>query len=157
MGLGEFFKNLFIDKSLVKDIEFLKRVPLFEDLSNKVLAELLNVSNRRHYEQNEIVFTEGRIGRILYIVKSGEVAAFSETKESVRLHEGEYFGERALLEETVHRITVRAVRESELLLLYKVKFDGFLQDDPRAGIAILKKLALKCIHARDKSSLKQGG
>ncbi|OGS35301.1 MAG: hypothetical protein A2293_15755 [Elusimicrobia bacterium RIFOXYB2_FULL_49_7] len=143
MMLQSILRSIFIDKSLLWDIKFLRRVSLFSDLPEKVLAELINISNLKHYAAGETIFEEGSVGKILYIIKSGEVMGMKAGKDIFHMRIGDYFGEMALLEEATRSVTIKAAQECELFLIYKVKFDGFLDEDPKAGVKILRNLATK--------------
>lgn len=61
--LIDFIKSIFIDKNLKKDIEFLKKVILFSDLSIKGIVELLQISNTKKYLTGEVIFEEGSAGK----------------------------------------------------------------------------------------------
>lgn len=145
MKIMSVFKSFFIDKKFKEDITFLKKVSLFEGLNDVALGELLTISSRKTYVPGEVVFEAGTPGKVLYIIKSGEVEGIKNGKVIFTLKEGDYFGEIALLDETPRTATVRAKKQSELLLIYKVKFDGFILDDPLAGVKVLRSMASKII------------
>jgi len=47
----------------------------------------------------------------------------------------------AILEEIPRTATVTAVKDCELILMYKVKFDELLDNYPSAGVKVIKNLA----------------
>lgn len=141
MSLRTLLGKIFIDLEFKKQILFLQHVPLFNGLSDRVLAKIISISNYKTYQSGEIVFDEGSVGRILYVIRSGEVEGTKGGKSLFVLRKGDFFGEMALLEETTRSVTVRAVKPAELMLIYKVKFDGLLDDDPRTGIKMLLNLS----------------
>lgn len=153
MSLRTLLGKIFIDLEFKKQILFLLHVPLFSGLPDRVLAEIISISNHKTYQAGEAIFDEGSVGRILYVIRSGEVEGSKAGKRIFTLRKGDFFGEMALLEETTRSVTVRAVKPTELMLIYKVKFDGLLEDDPRAGIKILLNLARRLsMRLRDATS-----
>lgn len=134
-------KSIFIDKEFNQKIAFFKQVALFNGLNDRTLGQVMNIVYQKKYSADEIVFSEGDIGKALFIVKSGEVAISKSEKILARLHTGNFFGEMALLEETVRSATAKTTKESEICMIYKVKFDGLIEDNPRAGVKIIRNLA----------------
>ena len=141
MSISGFFSRLMFDREFRDKIEFLKKVVLFEGVSDKALGKITGIMHEKKYPGGETVFNEGQEGKLLYIVKSGEVAIIKGDKTISRLGEGQFFGEMALLEEIPRTATVKAVKDSELILMYKVKFDELLADYPSAGVKVVRNLA----------------
>ncbi len=81
---------------------------------------------REHFEPGEVIFHQGDLGDRLYIVLDGEAEVVVETDgvESVvaRLGPGEFFGERALLQQAGRAASVRCVRAMNALSLPKHEF-----------------------------------
>ena len=122
-------------------VKFLKKVSLFEGLTDRALGKLTGIMHSKKYSAGEAVFHEGQEGKLLYIVRSGEAEVTKGGSPIGRFGEGEFFGEMALLEELPRAATVTAVKDSELLLIYKVKFDELLENHPSAGVKVVKNLA----------------
>jgi CRP-like cAMP-binding protein len=140
------FKNLFIDKEFEEKVKFLKTIPIFDGLSNSSIGKLLTITYTKTYKPQELIFEEGKPGVALFIIKSGEVAIFKHgamfgEKLITTLSEGNFFGEMALLEEKPRSASAKAVKETTLFLIYKVKFDTFIEKNPREGLKIVYNLA----------------
>jgi CRP-like cAMP-binding protein len=139
-------KKIFIDKDFEEKINFLKTIPLFKNLSKKSLGKLLNIIYTKTYNSEELIFEEGKPGVALFILKSGEISIFKKgplgiEKKIATLTEGTFFGEMALLEELPRSASAKATKETILYLIYKVKFDWFIEKHPREGLKIVYNLA----------------
>ncbi|MCK4936676.1 MAG: hypothetical protein KAR84_07465, partial [Elusimicrobiales bacterium] len=65
------FFNTFYDEEVLKKIDFLKNIRLFRDIGEKDLIYILENLAERTYLKGETIFTEGDIGRALFIIESG--------------------------------------------------------------------------------------
>jgi len=92
----------------------------FEDL-----RELLKVSSKEVWVENELVFDEGSLGRDMYIICSGKVSVWRKNGgESVRLAnlaEGESFGEMGLIRGGGRSAGASAVEETVALRVHYEK------------------------------------
>lgn len=147
MVIKNFFKRFVVDDELKEKLDFLKKVSLFSGLGKSSLAEVYSIAYEKNYSAGEVIFDEGQTARALYIVKSGQVKITKRDRELVVLKEGDFLGEMSLLEEISRTAKAVAVVESRLLLIYKVKFDGLIEDDPSVGVGIIRNLA-KILSAR---------
>lgn len=78
-----------------------------------------------HFEQDEVIFHEGDIGDYLYIIVSGSVEVYKEGdgKTVATLHQGEFFGEMALLNQKTRSLSARCAGPTDLLAVRKGEFD----------------------------------
>ncbi len=144
------FKQLFefaLDPEIQAKRDFLKHLPLFKGLRNKDLIHVIKSLQERVYLKGETIFSEGDIGRGLFITVSGSVKLTHYCSEQKKeellavLHPGEYFGEMALLEEMPRMASAVASENAKVFILYKVKLDSLLFDSPRVGVVIATHLA----------------
>ena len=141
MSITDYISKLIFDGAFRSDIQFLKKVALFEGISDRALGKIVSITHSKKYPAGETVFSEGQEGKLLYIVKAGEVAVVKGEKTISTLVAGDFFGEMALLEEIPRTATVVVSKDSELLLIYKVKFDELLENYPSAGVKVIRNLA----------------
>jgi CRP-like cAMP-binding protein len=139
-------KAFFVDKQFVRKRDFLRSLSLFSGLSNRELGSLLQMFHSRVYQEGEIVFQEGDIGRALFVVESGKVALTRRTQDGkdravAELGPGSFFGEMALLEQLPRSAAAVAKEKSALLLLYRSKLDEILRQHPHIGVSIMMHLA----------------
>jgi NADH dehydrogenase len=82
--------------------------------------------SREHYEPGQEVFRQGELGDRLYLVLAGEVDVVREEDAGgrvlARLGPGQWFGEMALLHQTVRTATVRCVSPLDVLSLPREEF-----------------------------------
>jgi len=141
------FKSLY-DKDILKKIDFLKTIRLFEGIKKRDLIHILENLQERTYLKGETIFTQGDIGRALFIVFSGKIALTRlepETGKSdiiAEVRPGEFFGEMALLEEMPRTATAYALEETQVFMLFKIKLETLLFSFPRIGVVIATQLAM---------------
>ncbi|HSD25810.1 MAG TPA: FAD-dependent oxidoreductase, partial [Vicinamibacteria bacterium] len=82
--------------------------------------------SREHYEPGQEVFRQGELGDRLYLVLSGEVDVVREeggvSRVLARLGPGQWFGEMALLHQTVRTASVRCAAPLDVLSLPREEF-----------------------------------
>jgi type IV pilus assembly protein PilB len=130
---------------------FLARVPLFARVSpqyNQAIAQRLE---QRTFEKGQVIFNEGDVGDVLYVIRHGVVGVFTVEPlvglqfEAVRLRGGQAFGEMALLTEERRTATCKALEHTELFALPRAAFMRVLERIPEVGIAIAQQLAERII------------
>jgi CRP/FNR family transcriptional regulator, cyclic AMP receptor protein len=89
----------------------LKRVPLFSDLDDKELGRIASSMKQRTFEAGDQVTTEGQGGVGFFVIEDGEAVVTVGGDERRRLGPGDYFGEVALLNQSVRTATIRAETE----------------------------------------------
>jgi CRP-like cAMP-binding protein len=94
------FKKRFTDKELVT-FRFLRRIKIFERLSNKELSYFEPYLYPRQYKQDEVVFFRGDPSNALYIVTSGRVALTVDVNNAfealTEINTNNVFGDNSLL------------------------------------------------------------
>jgi CRP-like cAMP-binding protein/thioredoxin reductase/Fe-S-cluster-containing hydrogenase component 2 len=114
---------------------------LFPELPEAVLWRLVGEAKIQRLEQGKTLFREGDPGDALYLIRNGQVkiSKTSAGKELVLsyLVAGNFFGETALLPDSVRTATVTAIFPSDLICLAKADFDRFIAAHPElaAGFA----------------------
>ena len=85
----------------LEEIALIKKTALFERLDEKTFAELLRSVTLDHYQPDDLILQEGKLGDDFYIIREGSVRVFTENHHEkislARLHKGDYFGEQSLL------------------------------------------------------------
>jgi|TARA_B100001079_G_C16387605_1_gene505203 CRP-like cAMP-binding protein len=130
----------------VKDSDLLATVPIFSDLSAKVLDELLSRMTKRSYQKNNMILMEDEFGDTFFIIASGsiKITRVSEDGREVilaMLGEGEFFGEMSLLDGETRSANAIAIEESDVLILKRHDFLLFLERFPRIAISLLTEMA----------------
>jgi CRP/FNR family transcriptional regulator, cyclic AMP receptor protein len=125
----------------------LKGVELFADLPDEDLRRLSKLVVQRQYKAGEIIVRENEAGVAFYVVASGRVEAvrgLGGPNEQVMATFGpeDFFGEMALFDNQVRSTSVRAIEDTECLVLTSWDFRAELQaGNCRIAIALLSVLA----------------
>lgn len=107
----------------------LARVPLFSNLSALEIADIMRLLRARTIEQGEILVRRGDAASSMYFITAGEVE-ISLPSQNVRLADGTFFGEIALLHKTKRSGTVTATRKTRLLVLDAQHFHALIERMP---------------------------
>ncbi|KAF2896719.1 hypothetical protein ILUMI_09457, partial [Ignelater luminosus] len=120
---------------LQDNINFLRSVPLLQNLSNDVLAKIADVLEVEFYPAGAYIIRQGASGDTFFIISSGSVKVTQrlpgrlEEEEIRTLERGEYFGEQALLREECRTASVIALSPGvECLTLDRVSFIQLIGD-----------------------------
>jgi len=89
----------------------LKRVPIFSDLDDKELGRIASSMKQRTFQAGDKVTTEGQGGVGFFVIEDGEAIVTVGGDERRRLGPGDYFGEVALLNQSVRTATITAETE----------------------------------------------
>ena len=123
------------------NIDELRQVPLFADVSGEDLEQLYEMAETISIPAGELVLREGDPGDSLYVVLDGELEVTKRQGDQeiqLALYEpGQFFGEMALLEQAPRSASVRALRESSLLVIGQAAFQTLLTCSSSAPVKIL--------------------
>jgi len=114
-------------RDFVVTFAMVARVPLFAPLEISTIARLVGVLRALKVAAGQHIVTRGEIADGMYFIASGEVEIILPERR-VRLSEGDFFGEIALLmPDATRTATVVAIRSCELLKLDQRDFQGLLE------------------------------
>jgi CRP-like cAMP-binding protein len=123
-------------------LDEVRRVPLFADLSEEDLEQLNEMAKTISIHPGDLVFEEGSPGDALYVILDGdlEVTKRQGGQDSVLAVRGagEFIGEMSLLEQAPRSASVRALRESRLLMISRAAFEMLLSCSPSAHLTMLR-------------------
>ena len=123
--------------------QLLSGIPIFDGLTKKEIAQVERILHRRQYVQDEIVFRQGEPGMGMYVIHSGTIAIVSEpeNQQLSELHDGDFFGEVALLDESPRSATAIARNTCVMFALFQPDLFSLIEREPRLGVKILMRLA----------------
>jgi MFS family permease len=104
------------------EVDLLRAVPFFTALPETAVERLASAAARVQVSAEEEVVKQGETGDRFYVVAAGELGVIVDGAEVTTLHDGDYFGEIALLRDVPRTATVRARRDSTLLALDRDDF-----------------------------------
>ena len=156
MKIFSFFKRL-RDEEVSKKLDFLQQNKLFDKIPRRNMVHVLETLQERSYVKGETVFSEGEIGRALFLVISGRIDLYKNMPDGTQskvasIQPGEFFGEMALLEERPRTTTAVVGEDAKMFLLFKIRLDVLLYAKPQIGVIISTRLA-KIISARLRETL----
>ncbi len=115
----------------------LARVPLFSHLSAAEIADIMRLLRARTIESGEILVRRGDAASSMYFITAGEVEIELPNRR-VRLADGTFFGEIALLHRTKRSGTVTATRKTRLLALDAQDFHALIARVPALAAHVQK-------------------
>ncbi len=127
-------------------VSVLKQVPVFANLSRRVLRELAEAVHNRTYRRDEILYYEGDPGLGLYIIRRGCVRLLTEDEDGSvhelrQLGESEIFGELSLFGDLRRNATAQALTETHVLGFFRPDLHALTKRDPQAAAAVTAALA----------------
>ncbi len=128
------------------DIDFLRQIPIFEELSDDQLDNIVKLIIHRNYRKNNLILLEEDFGDTLFIIKEGSVKITrinEEGKEVILsiLRDGEFFGEMSLFDGESRSANVIAMEDSEVMIIKRSDFMEMLERYPKVAIYLLEELA----------------
>jgi len=122
--------------------DFLRRVPLFQGLTDPQLAEILMLGLVKDYPKDAVVFEEGTESDRFYVIYQGAVRV-SKILQQVGeealavLGPGDFFGEMSLIDSENHSARVLAHQDSQLLEIRNQDLKDLLASRPEIAIPFL--------------------
>lgn len=119
----------------------LKKIPLFADLSENEIYQVMKLSFEKKYPKESTLFVEGMAGEVLYIIKRGKVDIVKKTPQGEvllsSLGDGEFLGEMSLIDDSKRSATARVAEDSELVVITRKCFNDMLHGDPQITSKLL--------------------
>ena len=110
----------------------LSRVPLFHGLDANSIAEIMRYLRAQSFPSGALIARRGEIAHSMYFIAEGEVE-ISLPDQDMRLGEGQFFGEVALLRNTLRSSNVRSTEPTKLLVLDAYDLRTIMSRNPKIG------------------------
>ena len=131
--------------SLMERILFLKRVPLFANLSPADLKLVASIAEEELFSGGEEIAHEGNVGDVMYIIVNGEVRVCSmqdgQGVEIARRKAGDYVGEMAIINREPRMASLIAISDVRALCIDQKSFEGLMRDRPDVSLAVIRELS----------------
>lgn len=105
-------------------IKLIRQVHIFNDCTTPCLKMIANRLEQSFFSPNEYIIKKGDVGDEMFIIGHGEVEVSIGDKVITNLKAGQFFGEIALLEDTIRTADVKAKAYCDL---YKFNKENFLE------------------------------
>lgn len=121
----------------------LKKVQMFHGLTENEIDYLSNRASVKHYEHNQIVFTEGEPCTGLYVVADGTIRIFKTSangREQVLGVEGpgSSVAELPVFDGGSYPATVSSLSKSKLIFISRKDFQALVMEHPEVALKVLK-------------------
>jgi CRP-like cAMP-binding protein len=119
---------------------FLKKVPLFNNLSKHHLKEIGKHADQAQVEAGKVLVEEGKTGWEFVFIVEGKARVEKDGKVIRQLSGGDFFGEISLIDGKPRTASVIAETDVTLLVVHKRSFDHLLNTIPGLQKKILISL-----------------
>ncbi len=141
-----------------REMEILRRVPLFAEMPTPALAALAARLRRRRLPAGTPVVYKGDPAGALYLIASGRVKVHEATTRGDEvilevMGPGEFFGEMSLLDGQPRSADVSTLEPSELLLLEGDALRETLTGHPAVAWTLLRILSQRLRDQNDRASI----
>ena len=121
--------------------EILRRVDLFESLSDRNLERLADTLEERAFSEGDAILTEGKGGLGFYVIGEGTVTYSVNGKDVGSGGPGEYFGEVALIGDSPRAATVTAASDVTVYAMTLWDFRVLVRKNPDVASELLQVMA----------------
>src|SRR5438132_7425302 len=133
-----------MEQLLDKHVPSLQSAPLFGQLPDKLVEAIAGSAKETRLLAGEWLFRQGDPPNGFYVVLTGRLEVVLENPDLVRMRvlgAGSVLGELALLTHAPRSASVRALRDSQLLLVTRAGFDRLLEKDRSFADVLIHLLA----------------
>jgi CRP-like cAMP-binding protein len=130
-------------------VDALKRVPLFEGLSKKELAEVASASEDIALQPGTVLCKEGGLAREFYVLIDGNVEVTKNGKKIDTRSGGDFVGEMGLISHRPRNATVTATTPVRCFILTSRDFRRTLDDNRSIERKVLLALAERVANLDD--------
>ncbi|EEG77866.1 Crp/Fnr family transcriptional regulator [Dethiobacter alkaliphilus] len=139
--------------ALNKNVEYLKKVPFFEGLSEEDLGMVAAVMIERSYAKGSVLFMEGEQGEALFVIRQGRVKISKSTADGREqilhmLKDGDIFAEVVLFDRGPYPATAEAVEDTQCWLLRSADMEKLMQSHPLLAIKLLRVMSKRLRQAQ---------
>ena len=138
-------------------LESLRAIPLFSRVGDEDLEEIASHLIERRFPKNATVVEEGLAGDYMYIIREGRAKvtkASEDGREKIMnfLETGSFFGDMALLGNSLRSASVKTLEPSRLLALSRRDFLGLLRSNADLALAVIEELANRLRETNEQAS-----
>jgi CRP/FNR family cyclic AMP-dependent transcriptional regulator len=125
---------------------------MFNHLNEEEIKDFLNNFKRKKVKAGEIIIREGEESDCAFIlVENGEIEVSKKTYEGkeyvvsiVKPEDRVVFNETSLIDEKGSFSTLRALKDSTVIVIHKKNFFDYIHKNPQMGVKILESMLINC-------------
>ncbi len=130
----------------IPDINTLREIPMFSELSEEQLGELTSESSKVAVKKHQLLFMEREQYRGFYILLEGSVKVFKLSKDGREtiihlVKPMQAFADIPLFEGTAYPVSAEALEDSILLFFNAANFISLLERNPKISFRMLAGFA----------------
>ncbi|MFA5809333.1 MAG: Crp/Fnr family transcriptional regulator [Thermoleophilia bacterium] len=128
--------------------KYLKKTPIFSDLNDEELEEIVPLVVKRKLKKNTVVFHENDPASTFYLVKTGMVKIYkasADGREQVLtiLGDGQIFGDVPAFDGGPYPASAATMSDSEIYLIRREDLNEVVRRHPEIALKIIRVLGLR--------------
>ena len=124
-----------------QEVDFLRRVPIFEQCSKRELREIAKIGTRHEVSAGWKLTSEGSPGVQSFLLIEGKADCAVRGVTVAALGPGDFFGELSLIDGRPRSATITAVTPLTVTVLNVYEFHHLLRAAPSIALKLLATLA----------------
>ncbi len=143
-----------IDLSLYLHEELVNKVPFFQNANIELKRELVMELKPSVFMKGDLIFREGDVAHHMFFISKGSVEIFLEKGNIsiATLPEGSFFGEIALVKESLRTASVRALDFCDIYTLSKDSFHEITRHHPSFGKHVMEFVEKRANESQSKAT-----
>lgn len=127
--------------SSIDRLLFVRKVPIFEELRYDFLMRLASIMEELSFPAKHTIFTQGELGRSLYILVSGTVRVHIGNRDLAILQAGNCFGEMAVFDAEPRSASITTLEPCNCLMLTQQQLYEAIEETPGIAVNIIRLLS----------------
>ena len=127
-------------------IEALRAIPLFANLDESDLSEVVGLLIERKFPRDAVIFEEGTLGDYMYLIQEGQVKVTKMSEDGREkileiFGPGDFFGDMSLVDREPRSASIKTIQACVLLALSRHDFLGLLRSAPDVCMQVIQELS----------------
>jgi len=129
-------------------LEMLKKMPLFEKVSPRVLWRVAGIAQIKDYKTDDVLLIEGKEAMGCFLILEGEVGIFKHLNDPAETQvaavgEGEIVGELSVIDGLPHSASAKALTAVHCLYISPWDFKEQMQAYPELAVQLLPVVTIR--------------
>jgi CRP-like cAMP-binding protein len=131
--------------AMLSNVDLIRRVPLFAQLSVQQMDKLAAGVIKKRYRRGEVIVEQGKVSNSLFIILNGRARVLMTDRQGrevilATLREADYLGEMSLIDSQSHSATVAAEIMTDVLILRRENFMQCLEESTTMAMSVIHGL-----------------
>ncbi|MBD3882528.1 cyclic nucleotide-binding domain-containing protein [Phormidium tenue FACHB-886] len=141
--------------SSIDRLLFVRKVPIFQELRYDFLMRLASIMEELEFPAKHRIFSQGEVGRSLYILVLGSVRVHIGDRELAVLKTGACFGEMAIFDAEPRSASVTTLESCKCLMLKQQQLYEAIEETPDIAVNIIRLLSRRTRELNEKMNALQ--